>query len=242
MDRKVNLKAFERGAKAMLDAGIDVRVDLILGLPGDTVDSFRRNVEYLRNSELFTAVQVFNLSILPGTAFRQEAQSLGLVYQPRPPYYVLRTPAFLLEDLYGLMEEAQEAFDLEFDPLPAPVFEFPENASPPIRVATVDLDAEASRTTSLPPANCRAQAFSLWLRCSDFDARRLAAAAIIRQAVEENPHTTFQVVLEPLGALEHLTVRALETLLESCFPTSSYLDRFYSLHPNRLLAPSGWLC
>ncbi|MGO8747366.1 MAG: B12-binding domain-containing radical SAM protein [Thermoguttaceae bacterium] len=235
MDRKVNLKAFERGAKAMLDAGIDVRVDLILGLPGDTVDSFRRNVEYLQHSELFTAVQVFNLSILPGTAFRQEAQSLGLAYQPRPPYYVLRTPAFSLEDLYGLMEEAQAAFDIEFDPLPAPVLEFPENVSQPIRAATIDLDAEASAATSLPPANRRAQAFSLWLRCSDFDARRWAAAAILRQAVEENPHTTLQVVLEPLGAWERLTVRALEKLLESCFPTSSYLDRFYSLHPNRLL-------
>ena len=97
------------------------------------------------------------------------------------------------------MEEAQAAFDIEFDPLPAPVLEFPENVSQPIRAATIDLDAEASAATSLPPANRRAQAFSLWLRCSDFDARRWAAAAILRQAVEENPHTTLQVVLEPLG-------------------------------------------
>ena len=42
MGRRVSLEAFERGARAMLDEGIRVRVDLILGLPGDTVDSVRR--------------------------------------------------------------------------------------------------------------------------------------------------------------------------------------------------------
>ncbi len=59
---------------------------------------------------------------------------------------------------------------------------------------------------------------------------------MIRRIVEENPHTTLQVVLEPTAAPERLTERALEAFLESCFPTSSYLDRFYSLHPNRLLS------
>ena len=36
MDRKNNLKAFERGVRAMMDQGIRVKVDLIIGLPGDT--------------------------------------------------------------------------------------------------------------------------------------------------------------------------------------------------------------
>ena len=42
MGRHVSLDSFQRGARAMLDEGIRVRVDLILGLPGDTVDSIRR--------------------------------------------------------------------------------------------------------------------------------------------------------------------------------------------------------
>ncbi len=52
--------------------GLNVKVDLIIGLPGDTVASVRRGFEYLAQSELFTTVQVFNLAILPGTAFRQK--------------------------------------------------------------------------------------------------------------------------------------------------------------------------
>jgi len=286
MGRKVSLQAFERGARAMRDAGIAVRVDLILGLPGDTADSVRRGIEYLHRSGPYSAVQVFNLSILPGTAFRQEAQALGLKYQPRPPYYVLQTPTLSLEDVYELMEEAQEAFELEYDPAPPPQLDIPEPASGPVGVAGVDLDTDvrgervqgsgfstsssalfANRPTpeprtlnpvfrgpaELPPAGRRAQAFTLWLRSADFHSRRQAAAQLIRRLLRDNPHTTLQVILEPSAggtgilpvhgsgmgetpvAPGGLTAAALGTLLETCYSSSSYLDLYYSLHPNRLL-------
>src|SRR5205807_6860908 len=115
MDRKNNLRAFERGVRAMLGQGIKVKVDLIVGLPGDTVESVRRGLHYLHDNGLDSDVQVFNLSILPGTAFRQESQQLGLKFQPRPPYYVLQTPTLRREELYGLMQEAQDLFAIEFD-------------------------------------------------------------------------------------------------------------------------------
>jgi len=86
MDRRNNLRAFERGFQAMLREGIRVKVDLIIGLPGDTKESVRRGFDYVHSRGLFSDVQVFNLSVLPGTAFRQEASELGLIYQPRPPY------------------------------------------------------------------------------------------------------------------------------------------------------------
>ncbi len=70
----------------MLGQGIRVKVDLIVGLPGDTVESVRRGLHYLHDNG-FTDLQVFNLAVLPGTAFRQEAAAnFGLKYQPRPPY------------------------------------------------------------------------------------------------------------------------------------------------------------
>src|SRR5262249_26270768 len=92
MDRNNNLRAFERGGRAMRGQGIRVKVDLIIGLPGDTSASIRKGMHYLRDGGLYSDVQVFNLAILPGTAFRHDAAQLGLSYQPRPPYYVLRTP------------------------------------------------------------------------------------------------------------------------------------------------------
>ena len=132
----------------MLGRGIRVKVDLIVGLPGDTVESVRRGLHYLHDNG-FDDVQIFNLAILPGTAFRHEAAALGLTYQPRPPYYVLSTPTLAREELYGLMQEAQDLFEVEFDAQPRPVLRFPA-AEERSRVWRVDLDA-MERSPAPPP-------------------------------------------------------------------------------------------
>ena len=137
MGRPTNLAAFERGVRAMLGEGIAVRVDLILGLPGDTADSIRRGIDFLHGRRLYSEVQVFNLSILPGTAFRQEAGQLGLTYQPWPPYYVLRTPTLGVEQMCRLMDEAQEAFGTEFDPLPPPRLDLQPGGDPAAAAASI---------------------------------------------------------------------------------------------------------
>ena len=234
MDRNNNLKAFERGVRAMLNEGISVKVDLIVGLPGDTVESVRRGLHYLHDRQLYHDVQVFNLSILPGTDFRKEAESLGLKHQPRPPYYVLRTPALAREDLYGLMQEAQDLFGIDFDAQPPPVLDFGED-TPLRRVCQVDLDRGGCPEFS--PADSCAQAFTLWLRSVDFDAHRAAAAALIGRVLEANPFTTLQVLLEPAGEPStSISPRLPEMLLSACQSRPTYLDKFYGLQPGR---PNG---
>jgi radical SAM superfamily enzyme YgiQ (UPF0313 family) len=236
MDRKNNLRAFERGVRAMLGQGIRVKVDLIVGLPGDTVESVRRGLHYLKDNG-FTDVQVFNLAVLPGTAFRQEAAQLGLKHQPRPPYYVLSTPTLGREDLYGLMQEAQDLFEIEFDAQPAPVLDFAEEEEPS-RVWRVDLDA-AERSAG-QPAEARAQAFTLWLRSAHFDRTMPEAAALVRQILADNPFTTLQVVLEPPNSADAAAVRRqfrpglLEMLVAACQESPTYLDKFYALQPGAL--------
>jgi radical SAM superfamily enzyme YgiQ (UPF0313 family) len=233
MGRRLDLAAFERGARALLDEGISVRVDLILGLPGDTVDSVRRGIEYLDRVRPLSELQVFNLSILPGTAFRRQARRLGLEYQPRPPYYVLRTPTLDVEQMYRLLEEAQQAFGIEFDAFPPPRLQ--AVAGPAIDRGVLDLDRPPAAEDVLPPAERRAQAFTLWLRSADFAARHSEAAAWVARVLADNPHTTLQVVLEPRGDPRRVTPELLETLLAECYRTTSYLDWYYSLHPGGLL-------
>jgi len=245
MGRHVNLEAFERGARAMLDEGIRVRVDLILGLPGDTVDSVRRGLEYLDRVRPFSELQVFNLSVLPGTEFRQTAGELGLEYQPRPPYYVLKTPTLELADLYGLMEEAQDCFGILFDDWPPLELEcegaagdagqgiLVEDHAGQISSCFVDLDATVA--VGLPSASLRSLTFTLRLRSADFRARCEYAVALVRQVLAENPHTTLQVMIEPVGDPRRLTAGVLEALLAASHESLSYLDWFYSVHPVRLL-------
>jgi radical SAM superfamily enzyme YgiQ (UPF0313 family) len=235
MDRKNNLRAFERGVRAMLAEGIAVKVDLIVGLPGDTVESVRRGLHYLHDNGLYSDVQVFNLSILPGTAFRQEAAELGLTFQPRPPYYLLRTPALGREDLYGLMQEAQDLFGLEFDAQPPPVLDFDDPSS----VAVWRVELERGEHAGPPLPDQWVQAFTLWLKAADFDGQREEAAAHVRRVLHANPFTTLQVVLEvdadvgPEAVRQRLRPRTLEVLYAACQAQPTYLDRYYGLQPGR---------
>jgi radical SAM superfamily enzyme YgiQ (UPF0313 family) len=237
MDRKNNLRAFERGVRAMLGEGIRVKVDLIIGLPGDDAASVRRGLHYLRENGLCSDLQVFNLAVLPGTPFREEAAELGLVHQPRPPYYVLQTPRLARPDLFGLMQEAQELFGVEFDAQPPPVLDF--GAEYQGREWRVDLD-RADR--SPPPAGCRAQAFTLWLGSARFGRQGREAAGLIDELLRANPFTSLQVVLEPAGELTPEAVRRevgvglLGELMAACQANPTYLDKYYALQPGR---PNG---
>jgi radical SAM superfamily enzyme YgiQ (UPF0313 family) len=228
MDRKNNLQAVERGIRAMLDVGIKVKVDLIIGLPGDTVESVRRGMRYLREGGLYTDVQVFNLAVLPGTAFRQESAELGLVHQPRPPYYVTRTPTLASEEMFALMQEAQEVFEMEWDALPPSVLEF-ENTGDLYRGVAIDLDHEEHALVGAQLA----QAFTLHLRSTDFRRDELTACELVTGVLTENPFTTLQILLEPKGDPRRLTIETLAALLDACQRQPTYLDRFYAMQPGK---------
>lgn len=249
MDRRNNLKAFERGVEAMLQAGLRVKVDLIIGLPGDTVSSVRRGFEYLSSSSLYSSVQVFNLAILPGTAFRAEAQMLGLEFQDRPPYYVIESPTLKTNDLYELMSEAQEVFDSEWDPFPTPKLSF-EGLSSWVEVIWLELDQAWNVEDLLTayPAAKRAQALTIWFRGSDFRSNQVKMVELIDRLLIDNPHSTLQVVLQPTCRAEDVPLSLPAKLLEACYQRPNYLDRYYSLNPNGtlgskrvlLLLPARW--
>lgn len=232
MARKNHLRAFERGMRAMLAAGIKVKVDLIIGLPGDTPESIRQGLAYLQQEGLYSSVQVFHLAILPGTAFRHEASALGLRYQPRPPYYVLETPTLSLSEMYDLMDEAQSALGIEYDappvacPLSAPTSDWP------VRAVTIDLDASADPLALLPAARDRAQAFQLRLQATNFDRARPAVLRLVSRLLAEDPHATLEVLFEP-RAVPGISADTLDAVSAAAFAVPSYLDRFYSLLPGR---------
>ncbi|HEY2760300.1 MAG TPA: radical SAM protein, partial [Pirellulales bacterium] len=209
MDRHNNLKAFERGARAMLDLGIKVKVDLIIGLPGDTVDSVRRGIEYIHRSGLYSSVQVFNLAILPGTSFRQEATQLGLRYQDRPPYYVLETPTLSTQEMYDLMAEAEDVFETEFDPLPEIDFQrsflAATQEAAPATINSCKIDLDSLQSIDLPLSTNRSQVFTLWLQSKDFEGHRQKAAELVAQLLADNPFTTLLIVVEPMCGLSQLT-------------------------------------
>jgi anaerobic magnesium-protoporphyrin IX monomethyl ester cyclase len=90
--RKVSLEKLETNVRRLLRAGnIHLHLDLIAGLPGESQQDLYaslRRVLALQPQHL----QLELVKLLPGAPLRQQADELGLVYDPSPPYSVLRTP------------------------------------------------------------------------------------------------------------------------------------------------------
>lgn len=96
--RGLNKKVFTRNIGILNEEGVVFGFDLIYGLPGDTLQGFKRSIDfalslYPNNLELFC------LSILPGTQLHEDAESFGMEWNSKPAYNVLSTPSFGKEDL-----------------------------------------------------------------------------------------------------------------------------------------------
>lgn len=181
-------------AKMMRAEGIDLLVDLIVGLPGDTADDIERGVDYLLKHDLGDFAQVFALYVLPGTAMRDTAIEDGLIFEPEPPYRIIRTATMDEQAIHDSLRAAEERLGRRLDEKPRP--HLVERGPKAIDVFQLDLDGAtaADRHAAAQPG---AQHCALWFRGEDLFGRRadLLRAIEARQAVD--PYATLDVVLVP---------------------------------------------
>lgn len=118
MNRPTQLNRFLDGTRLLKERGIVPRIDLIVGLPGDSPEGFRRSLRFVADHGLHDDVQVFPLSVLPGTDFRRQSETLRLVYEPDPPYTVIGTPTFSADDILHAFDEAEDLLDVALFPDP----------------------------------------------------------------------------------------------------------------------------
>jgi radical SAM superfamily enzyme YgiQ (UPF0313 family) len=188
------------GVSLLKQAGIDVTTGIILGLPKDTPQEFRRTLKWLKDSDAYSVVHPFVLSVLPGTDFRASAIKLGIVYDPRPPYHVLSTPTFPEKEFGPALEECEAMFDMELDHIPPPslVDRGVEVVSSPDQARYISkwiVDPGKPGALSLlrhviPKAT---DPFTMWFRGA-YDERTLLE--LLRKYADANPHAVLHVVLE----------------------------------------------
>jgi MoaA/NifB/PqqE/SkfB family radical SAM enzyme len=118
MNRPTQLQRFVAGAERLKARGITPSIDLIIGLPGDDLQGFMRSVDFVADHGLQDDVQIFPLSILPGTDFRRRSRELGLRFENHPPYTVTATRGFSPEDFLLAYDYAETRLDAVFFPLP----------------------------------------------------------------------------------------------------------------------------
>lgn len=98
INRRVNLDLFNEKILLLHQYGVIYGFDLIFGLPGDDITGFLNSIDFalsMRPNHL----DVFPLSILPGTALAEEAEGYQLEYQHSAPYAMLSSPRFSVGDM-----------------------------------------------------------------------------------------------------------------------------------------------
>ncbi|MBN1904274.1 MAG: radical SAM protein [Deltaproteobacteria bacterium] len=118
MNRKTDLNRFIKGIEALKNRGITTEIDLILGLPGDDMEGFKNTLKFIIDNNLGDDIQLFPLSILPGTGFRRDAERLGITYDKIPPYTVLSTNTFTEDEMLDAFIEAEKRLEVSFYPMP----------------------------------------------------------------------------------------------------------------------------
>ena len=98
VNRPFDKKKFCKGLSILNEEGVTFGLDLIFGLPGESFGSFRDGID-LAISQYPNNLEIFCLSVLPGTDLFDRAESLGLVWEKEPPYHVIKTKEFTPDDM-----------------------------------------------------------------------------------------------------------------------------------------------
>ena len=98
VNRSFNKKQFVKNIGIMNEEGVVFGFDLIYGLPGESLKGFKDGIDfaislYPNNLELFC------LSVLPGTDLFDRADSLNLHYEKEPPYHIIYTDKYSKTDI-----------------------------------------------------------------------------------------------------------------------------------------------
>lgn len=101
VERRLKLQKFLDGVGYLKQYALPYELQLIYGLPGETVRTFRRSLDFAASLDP-PELAVFPLMVLPGTELWRKADGFGLQFEPDPPYYVQSHFSMSADDIrYG---------------------------------------------------------------------------------------------------------------------------------------------
>ena len=71
-----------------------IKIDVMLGLPGDTFDGYMQTLDFVLRLEPFYVCLNYPIYLLPGSRFFENRKSLGLKHTATSPFIVIETPTF----------------------------------------------------------------------------------------------------------------------------------------------------
>ena len=223
--RRTDLRKWAAGTRRLAGRGVEIYLDVILGLPGDDAAGVAETLDFIRREGL-GPYDVFTLQVLPGTATRDQAAEYGLVYQDRPPYYVLATDRLSYAELRRLRRELKLGAGLDPDEVegcPPPRLDALSNARPTtkdqVQLTSDGQQAKADHARNEPPAwspGHQVALSRLWLLDAGATDWESASSAIDRLS----SHVDVVARWEDAAALGDLLARAIAenpTTLLDCY-------------------------
>jgi len=112
--RQTDLQKAERNILAILqERNIHVHVDLIAGLPYETLADFQDGFDCAYALGAHT-LQLGFLKLLHGSQLREQAESLGIQYSAQPPYEIKSSPWLSADDIQ-ILKQAENALQRTYN-------------------------------------------------------------------------------------------------------------------------------
>ncbi|MBL0954166.1 MAG: radical SAM protein [Leptospira sp.] len=209
-------------AKMLAGEGIDLLLDLIIGLPGDTPDDVERGIHFFLEHGLGEWVQAFPLSVLPGTSMRKDAIREGLVYMPTPPYRIIQTPTFSPDALRDSVYFAEDLLERRLDEFPRPFLcDVAPNKND--RFDWYPKDKKQSNLDFLETIERGSRHQSLWFHTDSLSKDRMEIISVIEKKIDAEPFCTIDFVIPLFEVPKPNEISTLENLLHS--NRNSYLAK-----------------
>lgn len=113
INRSINKQIFSEKMALLNNYGIVFGLDLIYGLPSDTFIGFKESLDFAI-MQIPNHLDIFRLSIFPGTDLYESAGSLNLKFMKEPPYSVISTETFPITEIENA-EKLAETADLFYN-------------------------------------------------------------------------------------------------------------------------------
>jgi hypothetical protein len=203
--RRAHVEEELAGMRHLAEAGLDLQVGIIPGLPGDNPEGFYRTIGRLAEEGLGEFIEFYPLMLLPGTRIRDEAPQFARQYQSRPPYYLLDSHAFSFGQVKELAAYMEEETGISLTPLSLPDLTMEEEGILTRGIRFIGDDAaswEGSRYAHMVGTSV----FSFFITLN----KPVPLQARLESLFNGPPtqHTLFNVILESGSMVDETGVRA----------------------------------
>ena len=119
--RRFDPERFLNGFRSLQGHGIEVMVDLIAGLPGDTLADICRGIDWVMDKEAYDYLMLYPLSLMPSTELKERSDEFGLSSMLSPPYLLTRGPRLEAQEICLAFRYYEMRMEEDMSPLEMPI-------------------------------------------------------------------------------------------------------------------------